>query len=661
MMAIAATTPGLVVVPALQRWTRLGGADRLLLGFALSPLVVVAVFFAARAIGVSVVATSYLVLALGGLAAGWVWVRARRRGGADGGGETEGRGEGAGGEEDRTPRSWRPHPSAFLFALPGLLLQLWVFGHPQIRSNQGHVWMHADPVYGLLNGALVPEETLLAGTHIGYPFLPYAYQAVLSVLQDQSPVFSFIWPHVFLYLTSAALAERIMASLGASGRARAFGILWLCFGINPLGYAIEHFSPDIVSGLGIWGEIRWAAWMQKYLQASHMPYAQTAFLALYWVALTLHGDFERRGAQVVLLVLTGMAGLMYPFMYLQAVVFVAALGVGLALERANEGWSRALRAPLQLMAGGIVVSTVMLMYLMLLGQDKGDAPVMFRSTKAQVLDKAPEILLVVLPGAVGLWGLRRRRDLWTAPIGAAVVTVWVSMALYVCIFMPGIRNEYKFVYPIGVLIFPFVPLLLDRWLSDWSRTAWSGFVAGSIAVLLGLAIHHNTVYTEFGENEVPHLVTNGLEPRLKDATPLAAEQRGLYDALRTRTPPDTIVVIGYVEHHMPTMTLRPWWVTPEKESFVTGFNFPWLATLAVRGYDLTQFDERIASLKAFFAETPDPSAVEHFLALGRPVAIVVEVARFPEVARYLEASGRGERIFEDARYRVWLLRTGGRS
>ena len=58
---------------------------------------------------------------------------------------------------------FREHADEFGFRQKGYL---WLYGDPQVRSNQGHVWMHADPVYAMLNGSVFPEEILFAGINI---------------------------------------------------------------------------------------------------------------------------------------------------------------------------------------------------------------------------------------------------------------------------------------------------------------------------------------------------------------------------------------------------------------------------------------------------------------------------------------------------------------
>lgn len=288
-MCAAAVLPGLAVTTALRRSTNLEHSERLLLGMALSPLVVIVLFYGLRLASLSVAATSYAVLAFAGLSAGaFVWDTYRHGG------------------------SLRLPPlGVCLAALPGLALHLWLFGDPQVRANQGHVWMHADPTYAFLQGRLLPEETLLAGVRIGYPFLPYTYQAVLSSLRDQSPVFSYIWAQLLSYLVVVGLAERVLARLGVSLRGRIFGVLWLSFGINPLGYSLRHSLPEPMAALDVWGEIRYSPWMQKYLQASHMPYAQTAFVGCVLLVLSPLRDLDRWGSMVLLCLLVLTVGATY--------------------------------------------------------------------------------------------------------------------------------------------------------------------------------------------------------------------------------------------------------------------------------------------------------------------------------------------------------------
>ena len=72
------------------------------------------------------------------------------------------------------------------------------YADPQVRAYYGgHVWMHSDVVYLLANGQLLLEEPELAGVRLSYPWAAHVFQAVVSSLLNESPVFNYSWAMLF--------------------------------------------------------------------------------------------------------------------------------------------------------------------------------------------------------------------------------------------------------------------------------------------------------------------------------------------------------------------------------------------------------------------------------------------------------------------------------
>lgn len=632
LLVVAVTIlPGVALAPAFRR--ALGGRTGLaaLLAATLSPLVVSAEFFALRSAGVPVGPTVWIVVAVGLVTGLWgLWTM-----------------------RAALPAGVRAAAPVLVATLPGLVLMARVFVDPQVRANQGHVYMHADLVQAFLAGAIWPEEPILAGLKCGYPFFPYPFQSVVAWVLGQTPVLSYIWPNFVAFLLLLGIADRLLAELGVGPRARVLGGLWLCFGINPHGYALAHYLPPALLDLDVWGDGRYSFWMMKYLQGTHMPLCYPPLLGILAVGVLPAPELRRRSAFVVLLTLGLAAGLMYPVLYGVAAAAIGLVGVVLFWERRRDGLAAALRDPLVLAAGGVLVSAVLLAYFAALGVDKERGAIRV-TPPGQIVRKAIEAAFVAAPMLVTVVLHRRRGwSLSTSQTFVLLGTAAASTMAYLVVWLPSYRNEYKFVYGLGMGLFVFLPLVADRALARASLAKAAGgllLAAGLVLFPVGLQF---SIKTELDPTVLPPLAQDEL-PTRATADPEFGRAEA-FEAIRTRTPKDGVLVAGWLEHYAPTYTQRSLLVPPTGLPRLAGYNWPLIAQMGTRGYPWAILKRREAAVNAFFGETVDPASLDEFTSLGRAAVLLVDRARFPATEAWLRASGRGGAVYENDKVLVWQI------
>src|SRR5215813_4136513 len=217
----------LVSPPALASWARL------LIGIALSPLVVLIQFYVLRLSGLVFETTATLIPWLNIPALYVVWRRLPR---------------------PSLPQKETLVACLLVLALPLVLLGI-QFRDPQVKAYTGHAWMQADVIYALANGDLIPEEMDLAGIRLVYPWAGHVYEAIRSYVLGSSPLVNYGWNNLFALLVIGGLVAGLAAELGGGRLARVSSIACLFFGVNFAGYILMHLAHQIpVLNFRVWGD-----------------------------------------------------------------------------------------------------------------------------------------------------------------------------------------------------------------------------------------------------------------------------------------------------------------------------------------------------------------------------------------------------------------------
>jgi hypothetical protein len=84
---------------------------------------------------------------------------------------------------------------------------------PQWRLFCGHPWMHADIIYAIANGELVPKDPVFSGVVMSYTWVGHIYQAILCCLMDSSPISSYRWTNLLWLMLILQLSTGLFKKL----------------------------------------------------------------------------------------------------------------------------------------------------------------------------------------------------------------------------------------------------------------------------------------------------------------------------------------------------------------------------------------------------------------------------------------------------------------
>jgi len=136
------------------------------------------------------------------------------------------------------------------------------------------------------------------------------------------------------------------------------------------------------------------------------------------------------------------------------------------------------------------------------------------------------------------------------------------------------------------------------------------------------------------------------------------------DAVRDRTPSDTVLVVERAEVHLPTVTHRNMYAPPLQNLPHPGVNIKSDDLLReAKGYSVDMLEQREATLAALYhpaSPSDRAQALERMLALQRPVAIVLDQQLDADLLAWLGHQGRGSTVYTDSARAVWLMAPVGR-
>ena len=247
-----------------------------------------------------------------------------------------------------------------------------------------------------------------------------------------------------------------------------------------------------------------------------------------------------------------------------------------------------------------IAACVTLIHLKVLTHDRGSEVMVAFSTTWEMKIKALALAVAGFPLLVCLAFVFAR--CWQAARGAIVILVLGALAsgiLNVVFDVRNYRNEYKYIFTLAICLAPFPSLALEPLMTRLKRKAVPVF---AIVTLILAAPFAHKVYEfwpfgeQFGDRDIPLLDGRNFDLRLDSSNPLA----GLMDAIRQKTPTDSILVLENSKIHFPTLTRRRLFVPPVDRNplgvHVKADNL----LKKSRGYDAHMIDERRLTVKALF-------------------------------------------------------------
>jgi hypothetical protein len=615
-----------------------GFYTRLSIGAVLSPIVICAEFYIVRLLGISFEVTAYLLALINLPVLTLIW---RRRDGIQ-------------------PLNWHAIVTwgiVLLVPLACLSGPLMLF--PEWRLFCGHPWMHADVVYQFANGMFIPEEPVLAGVVLSYPWAGHIPQAVLSCVLNSPPISSFRWTNLLWLAFIIHMNTAIVRRLGGRDFAALSSAVWLLFGVNILGYLVGQILPSSIgSRVDILGDYRYSPWVLKFCDFNQMPFALGFFSGIAYLMTERWPEGGIWGRSFILFALLLGLGVVYPICLAPAYGVVLGGAVTLFLEgRYGNGVGPRKR----LFAIGLAVvlaSILCLLNLDWVTQDSSKATMLGIVGKKSMAIRAFKTLIVTFP-LVCLVGLSLRKvwkDKWDICFVLISGAAWSCM-LHVTLHIPYFSNEYKFIFTAAMCLAPFSGLVMEKLQGGLGR--WRTAFVVSLALILAWPFYDKIYRDPFPQKpeELPLLNRSEFNLRLDAREPFSA----IAETIRDKTPLETILVMDHAEFHVPTVTRRALFAPTGDDKIYHGFALRYSTYLhGVRGYESTLIKQREKILAGFFNQenvVRRKNCLKHILALGRPVAIILDRGRHEILLNWLKNEKIGECIYAGGQV-LWLVRSG---
>jgi hypothetical protein len=602
-------------LPGIPFW------PKLLIGSALSPLIVALEFYIFRILGAPFELTSYLIVLLNLPALYLVHKQFNRDLFPD----------------LQTLASYTIIPLILLLALaPPLFL-------PQYTIFTGHAWMHTDTVYMLANGELVLEHSLLAGVRQSYPWAGHIFQAIASFLLDAPPASSYIWTTLVYLIIVCFFLILIVDRFGGNLYSKVTAPVWLLFGVNFLGFPLHL------------GDFRYTPFMMEFPYFSQMPFAMGIFIAVAYILVTQDAQrFERYLLIVIGLLLIGN-GTVYPLIFPSTCILVGAKIISLILVAENNSIDKLIKPigalGLVLFIAG-VISVVHFNFILV---DRVASHSVQLNLTPNLIRKGVDSIVAPMAYWVGLAFVFKKY--WENKLSELLVLILGalgSMLLYILILIPPLV-EYKFMFPVIICLAPFPSLALEPLMKRLGRWSVPAFGLIFLVLITPYVYKMNRHWPGIApETAVPLIDRGHFSMRLDDQEPLS----GLYDSIRDKTPLNSLIIADQVEHNLPTLTRRRLYVPPRNQFYI-GVNFPSDHLLLInRGYDGKILKERRTVLHHLYNDDEfRRDSLRILQDFNRPLAIVLNIENHEGLYGWLIEEGKGSEIFKDHNLVVWLIAT----
>lgn len=537
------------------------------------------------------------------------------------------------------------------------------------RMFNGHAWMHADVIYMLRNGDLLLQDPELAGIRMAYPWAGHVYQGILSFLLDSAPTSSYIWTNLVWLLCFLGFTAYIVAEFSSNRFSQITSYIWLCLGLNFVGYILMTTLPAAwVRRLWIGGDYRYTPWVLKFYFFEQIIFGLGMFAAVVYFSIR---EWNRRHAVAQLIVigllLCGI-GLVYPILIAPSVLVVSARAFTMILEKGQPGaanlrWHGFLLGLVVLISGIVTFA-----YLELLTTDRVSKSIIFLSPTA---DYVKYTLLKSLGTIVAMSVfiaafLLVIRTYWQANRTATFVLATGAVGSIMLNFfleIPYWGNEYKFLFTAAICLAPFPSLVMEPIMTRLKHKALPVFAF--ITLILAAPFVHK-LNKDFPWRKSykdtpgvfiwrPVVNSTNFELTLDKSEPLFE----LSEAIRLKTTTNTLLVIERSELHFPTVTQRRLYAPPDQEDERQGVNIESVELLAnIRGYGKAVVADRRSVVSELFMSGDtgrQMHSLERILQLNEPIAIVLEIPRHAALRRLLEANGKGVSLFNDGKVELWHI------
>ena len=342
--------------------------------------------------------------------------------------------------------------AALWMAMALLPMVLFYLLRDNARVYSYHGMMHTAIVLQFLDGIRLPEEPLLAGNRLLYPWAWHALTALVARLLHIPISFAFALLNALALAGTLVLLYRIMRRFTSNHQAHILGPLMAIFATcvlnrTPFMFVIGRLSGFLLEDRGIPAS-------EKFTNVNAMPLGILAYAGTLHALIGLTGGGGRTRLSWTLLCLSLIAGgYFYPLTFIGQVAIVI-VAWGMWLLESPRPWPRIVTTPI---LSGLSALCV-LPYALLITEGKaneaiGLAPNLgyaFKSLSNEILTFLP-IALLILSARAPIVAFIREDKTRARVIGGIVL---VNLVLYVLLAVP-LRSHYKFetmaAIPLGLL------------------------------------------------------------------------------------------------------------------------------------------------------------------------------------------------------------------
>jgi hypothetical protein len=622
---------------------------RLLIGAALSPLVILVQFYALRLVGVPF-QTTCILLPLINLPA-LLLIRKY--------------------PEKKISIDWKVVAGA-LIVLSILLVASypqWIY--PSIRQFTGHGWWFTAPMYSVANGDLSLMDPDLPGMRLAYPWGGVIYQAIFSYLLGSPPVVSFLWTNLVWLLIIFALLIWIVKALGGGRFAQVSALVWLALGVNFSGFVLEKLAYGFGWNLPyIYGDPRYTPWLIKFLFLQQEPITLGIFSAVLLLLVTKWNGRLPAAVHWILVILLGEIALIQTIYVPAAAALIGAKIIALSYERIKDQQKPAVGELLWLAVDLLIAGVITILYVLFITRDRVAGSVGFfggaNVEGVKLLINRTSACLIALSLLLIGW-LFFMPKLWKVQRQATIVLTLGAIAscILTILFHMPFSDEYKYIFTAAVCLTPFPSLALESWVDRSSRLTFRKY--GSATILIGLtAILVIPLALRVGRgwpwwpaeglvSPPPQTDLGHFDLELQADEPYA----GPVAAIRQKTPFNTILVVQDPKQYLPVLTQRAWYVAPRQYQPFAGVNVPLqFYLLEVKGYDPGTIEARLQDLQRLFQPQEAgqiESSLQNMLSLNSPLAVILQVEQDKALHEWLEEHQAGEIIYTANNTEVWLI------
>lgn len=533
---------------------------------------------------------------------------------------------------------------------------------PQKRIYTWEAWSQASVVYSFANGELDLQDAELAGMRLSYPWVGQIYQGVASFLLNSPPVSNYIWQNLIWLVCIFFLAGAITAELGGNAFAQVATAVWLSFCVNFVGVTVKPLLPAALIKAhpllgGIWGDNRYAPWLDKIVFLGQMYFAMGIFTAVLYLVIKYWPQEAKRDYILLIgLLLIGL-GFIYPVLLPPTLMVIALRGLLILIQKRKQ---LNLSATGEVIALGVVALLSLALtvaYSRFLTEARTGASLIYLHDRYTIIARILESFVVTSPLLAGLalafWGLwqKKREALVILALGSLG-----SVILYILFDIPWWRNEYKFIFTAAICLAPFLSLALQPVFTRLSRMAVPVLILAML-VLAAPFINHIYLKTyDLYTRKGPVVDVDNFNLRLDNSEPLS----GLINAIRKETPQNSLVVVDKASFYYPTLTQRQLYAPPNQDHPYPGILVSSEEMVTqVNGYPSQVLKEREAVLHALYY-SPDPTqSLMQVMKFNRPVALVIDDQQNKRFLDWLIKHNQGQVVYKGNGSQLWLIQPIG--